>query len=484
MKRSLPWFLLLMFAFYPGLAVAQDRGPNPVVGSEPQAPSADRLTPAQQMDAYVTPFNSWAYNQGYTPSVVNMRVTPNIARIVEKEEFQHPWQDGPFMTGTWGGLRETLFEHGVEIGGGYIGTPFWNPVGGEFEAGRWAHQVSGFLSLDFERMAGFKGGSFFVGGRWRGGSVLSDPQTGVGITGLYEPSSYYGANEFRLMEMYYRQTWLDGAVELRLGRQLASNPFADNPITYVFINDAINAYLVGLSENFNYGSSAVTWAAFLRTWPREDVYLQAGVYNNPVNVTAEANHGVDFGFRSTDGVVVMAEACWDPTERFNHQLPGSYLIGGYYTTSPGYTDYSTGMQAGNKWGLYASATQMVYSETPKADELGLSLFATFSWAPPQENEAEYYASAGAVYVGPIPGRDDDQLALGMAYTDYSSYYSDYLQGMGQAGLDDQTVIELTYAYNVTPWLVVQPNVQYLFNPAGNDTVPDALVVGALVAVTF
>jgi porin len=47
------------------------------------------------------------------------------------------------------------------------------------------------------------------------------------------------------------------------------------------------------------------------------------------------------------------------------------------------------------------------------------------------------------------------------------------------------VLELTYQAVLAPWLVVQPDVQYVFHPGGGGarsadpaaTIPDALVIG-------
>ena len=47
---------------------------------------------------------------------------------------------------------------------------------------------------------------------------------------------------------------------------------------------------------------------------------------------------------------------------------------------------------------------------------------------------------------------------------------------------NQTNFELFYKANITPWLYVQPDVQWLQNVGGADI--DAVVVGARVAITF
>jgi porin len=99
---------------------------------------------------------------------------------------------------------------------------------------------------------------------------------------------------------------------------------------------------------------------------------------------------------------------------------------------------------------------------------------------------------------PIPHRDDDTVGIGIGYGKV---------GSGASGLDrdmaslsgsyiptrtDETFVELTYQYQLTPWCQLQPDFQYIFNPGGgleNPTVPghrigDEAVLGLRVNIQF
>jgi porin len=41
----------------------------------------------------------------------------------------------------------------------------------------------------------------------------------------------------------------------------------------------------------------------------------------------------------------------------------------------------------------------------------------------------------------------------------------------------ETNIELTYSVQVTPWLRLQPDIQYIFNPGLDEGLDNALVIG-------
>jgi carbohydrate-selective porin OprB len=47
----------------------------------------------------------------------------------------------------------------------------------------------------------------------------------------------------------------------------------------------------------------------------------------------------------------------------------------------------------------------------------------------------------------------------------------------------ETVLEINHRVNLTPWLYLTPDLQYIFNPGGGG-IPDALVVGLETAITF
>jgi porin len=62
---------------------------------------------------------------------------------------------------------------------------------------------------------------------------------------------------------------------------------------------------------------------------------------------------------------------------------------------------------------------------------------------------------------------------------YYGAFSRYL-----AGQTYELVLEWTYALAVTPWLTVQPDIQYIIHPGGRSSVPNALVVGVQLSFQF
>jgi carbohydrate-selective porin OprB len=119
--------------------------------------------------------------------------------------------------------------------------------------------------------------------------------------------------------------------------------------------------------------------------------------------------------------------------------------------------------------------QMVYREGPPGSHQGLTPLMAFTFAPSDRNTLPFYFYAGLVYHGLFPGRDSDVTAFGLAY----GKFSDDL-----AGQDFETVLEWTHEFVITPWLSVQPDVQYIIKPSGMCTIPNALVLGVALAINF
>jgi porin len=69
-------------------------------------------------------------------------------------------------------------------------------------------------------------------------------------------------------------------------------------------------------------------------------------------------------------------------------------------------------------------------------------------------------------------RKDDQVGLAIGH---ASFGGPARRSFGLEG--GETVAELTYALPIADNVVVQPDLQYVWNPGGDPAIPNALVVG-------
>jgi porin len=106
------------------------------------------------------------------------------------------------------------------------------------------------------------------------------------------------------------------------------------------------------------------------------------------------------------------------------------------------------------------------------------------FADATSNAIEQYLGGGLVYTGLIATRPEDQLGIAIARARLGTPYRRRLALAGEASDRAETNIELTYRAALTPWLTLQPDVQYVINPSGNPVLRNALLVGLRVEVGF
>jgi porin len=158
-------------------------------------------------------------------------------------------------------------------------------------------------------------------------------------------------------------------------------------------------------------------------------------------------------------------------------LPGNYRVG-MWVDGQDKARLSNDKNYRDDIGVYTSCDQVLYKENgDPEDTQGLAAFLRYGWASSKYNEITKFFSAGLQYQGLIHSRDDDVVGLGFAHGTFSGDASDYTE-------DYESVWEVYYNAQITPWLAAGPSLQYITNPGGVDTSKDAVVVGFRAAVTF
>ena len=150
-------------------------------------------------------------------------------------------------------------------------------------------------------------------------------------------------------------------------------------------------------------------------------------------------------------------------------LPGE-SHGGVWYHSDRWDDLAAGSTQvfrGNH-GIHAEIQQMLTKERrgDEEDLQGLWAFAQYGWSPEDRNVANHYIGFGLVYPGLLQCRDDDVLGAGVAHVIFSDRLADATY---------ETAIELFYKAQLSPYVMLQPDLQFIANPGGDGR--DAFVFG-------
>ena len=350
------------------------------------------------------------------------------------------------MTGNWDGWRDVLEKHGILFTSTFTTECVGNPTGGRAQGFTYTGSYGLNLDIDFEKACGWTGFEIFSSMAWRTGTSL----TKMKIDNQFAVQEIYGGQTVKLNELYLKETLWNGRFACKAGRLNGCNDFLTSPLYCYFVNLAFCGNPVSILYNTAFTDYPFAeWGAYLHFKPHDMLLIKGGVYNGNTNVKKNKYHGLNFTFKSTNGVIWITECDLLINQKPKERYPGNYKAGFFYQTAN--TKIFSGGTGGDP-GLYFQIDQMLFD--------GITPFAAMVFQPKDRNLMPLFLSGGVVIEGVIGNRPKDALSLGYAYGKFSSDL-----GTGQ---NFESVLETTYWWQVNPWLSVMPDLQIIFHPKGTD----------------
>ena len=405
-----------------------------------------------------------------------------------------------------GGVRSVIGRYGVTLSVQETSEVFGNATGGTRQGAVYDGATLMTLGLDTDKAFGLKGGTFNASAYQIHGRGLSANN----LDNLNTVSNVEADRGTLLFELWYDQSFRGGMFDARIGQQAADQEFMLTQYGSVFINANFGWPTLPAADLPSGGPAfpLATPGVRLQVKPTDALTLLAGVYNG--DPTGGGNDASGTAFRVNDGVFAIAEAQYAINQgKGAAGLPGTYKIGGWYNSeyfadqrfdrngvslaSP--SSSGDARQHAGDWSVYAIMDQLLYRK-PGTENGGLGVFARAMGAPGDRNVVSAFVDGGVTYKGLLPGRDDDTIGLGVGYARISDQARDldkdtaFYTGTNYPTRDGETVLELTYQAQITPWWQLQPDFQYIINPGGgtlSDTgqrIGDAAVFGLRTAITF
>jgi porin len=427
----------------------------------------------------------------------------------EPKDFWH--QDT--LTGDWGGLRSTLAEQGISITATYTGEVFSNVQGGIKRGSTYDGLFLPQVDVDLEKLLGWHGASFRVSMIQGHGPAISSGWSG---TLLGASSTVVIPPATRLYNLWLQQNLFDDTLSIRAGLMNVDAEFLTSTTAGLFMNTTFGwpgetgLNLPGGGPAFPLSAPGVR----VRLNPApEGIYLQGAVFsgdptghNGSNSLSTSIPSGTVVSFNG--GAFIIGEVGYAVNQAKDAKgPPAAYKFGGWYHTSNRFQDQrfdNIGLSLANPassgvprnhsgdWGLYGVVDTAIF----QTESGGLSAFARLAGSPGDRNLISFYGDAGLAYKGLIPGRDDDTAGIGVAYARIGGNARGLDQDTQFFALssypvrDQEIVLELTYQFQLTPWMILQPNLQRSFHPGGRVLNPDgsirhdALVLGLRSALTF
>ncbi|MDB5296090.1 MAG: Carbohydrate-selective porin OprB [Phycisphaerales bacterium] len=374
----------------------------------------------------------------------------------------------------WGGLRPALENAGITFEGVFTGDFSKNLRGGidtRSEASRYLLDLR--LNLDTRAAFGLAGGTFSVDFQQQDGRNGSEELTGD-VQG-FDNADADGRTQ--IAEVWYEQLLLDNRVRVKIGKVDANSEFALPENAGGFVNSSY-----GHSPTLNpwmptYPDAATSANVFV--YPVSWLYAGAGVYdgNGAEDGVRTGEYGPSKLFHSGRSFFYIAEvgAKWLLAE---NTLPGRAVVGGHYHDGT-FGRFDGGTQDGAA-GLYAIVEQKLVHPKfyDKGNENGVYAFAQYGHTDGRVTEVTDHYSVGVTWVGPYPKANPDTIGVGVSAARLTE-----ADGAGFTR-DFETSIEGWYNFQVTSYLSVKPDLQYIIHPGGDATIGDALAATLRVTLAF
>lgn len=394
------------------------------------------------------------------------------------------WLEGGRALDGFMPARRALEDRGIFLGGSYTTDLLGNPVGGRSQGFTYFGQAQVILVAELEKLAGWRGGYFVASMVDSAGTDLSQAHVG----NYFDVAQVATLPTLVLGQLYVEQRWAGDRLSLKLGRMPMGQDFVAMDMFNLYVG-GIDGHTPVFGYNTYWTSSASrsTWAAVAKAEPREDLTLRYGIYQATRANSVIANHGLNMEFGPDDGIQMFGEIGWknvlpDVWRDAPEGLPGNHKFGGYWSS----WDYRTygGGSTPYSYGFYWIGQQMVWRERPGADA-GVTLWYSLVYAPQTDlAQFPFFCGSGGGWQGMLASRPDDWVLFGSYFGTMSRRFAAEQEAGGIGNPTYEWVLEWDYRAQVTPWLYVMPSVQYVIRPAGTGNIPNSLVIGAEIGVTF
>jgi porin len=413
------------------------------------------------------------------------------------------------LSGDWDGWRNRASEHGLDLEAAYIVDVVSNVGGGQRRRTFYLDNIDLTLTCRTQELTGFDAGTFFFYGLSNHGG---NPSSAVGD--LQGTDNVQAPDQIKLYEAWWQKGFWQERFSLLAGLYDLNSEF-----------DVLSSAALLLNGSFGVGPELATsgrngasvfpntaLAARFKAAPVSWGSLQAAVLDGvPGDPDAPGTTAVDLSQR--DGVMVAVEASvfvagqeeigpirpLDNAQmmRLRRRRVGrgwgalpyvfkASLGTWFYTSSLPRVAADGAAPHGSEHGHPGAYLDLEYDASQRfALARGIAVFARAGIADGEVQRVDGYAGGGLAYTGPLAGRMNDRAAFGVAAAHLGNRYRDAESAVGRTDLAPfEIALEWTYRAAITPWLSLQPDVQWVIDPSGRRSAANAVVLALRTEVVF
>ena len=319
------------------------------------------------------------------------------------------------------------------------------------------------IGLETEKIGLWKSGEFFVNGVSTHGYTPSEKLIGD----FQVASNIEAGNNTYLQELWYKHSFEQ--FEIIIGLQDLNSEFVTSEFAGAFLNSSFGIPSL-ISDNIPVPIFPLTALGVIGKFQlNKAIAFRVAIYDGCPESFEENRHNVNWNLNSNDGYQIFSEI--ELSTNLN-KLPGTLKIGWYYHNHLNGINEETGYAETvfeKNYGLYFLADQTIWQ---KNEDNNLGVFAQIAVSPSNLNIHNYYLGGGINYSGIFI--DGDVFGFAAAHA-----------GFNNSSIGNETTIETFYKTEIIEHICIQPDIQYIINPAGTENKLDnALAAFIRFAINF
>ncbi len=349
--------------------------------------------------------------------------------------------------------QETAKENPFTFGASYTGDVINNLSGGIKTGSAYLGMATMALGLDTHKAGLWKGGEFFV----FGANTHGDTPSATLIGDLQTASNIEAGNHTYLQEVWYKHKI--GRFEITAGLQDLAIEFGNVDYGGLYLNSAFGVKS-SISHNVPAPIFPLTNLGLTLKWDvcEKFSWLAAAYDGNPTDFDSNP-YNVEWEFKGGDGYLAITELQYRTAIGGK---AGTYKLGGLYHRMKEDNDLS------HIGSLYANANQTLW----ESGESSFGAFLQLGYSPSDASVCKYYLGGGVNYTGLFSKKGRDEFGLAFAHEHY------------RHDIKDETAIEMTWKYTLSDNFFVQPDLQYIINPAGAPDLNNSFSANVRVGLSF
>lgn len=329
----------------------------------------------------------------------------------------------------------------------YLGDFASNLSGGKQTGSTYLGIASLSIGFETEKIGLWKGGEFFIHGAATHGGVPSKKLLGD----FQVASNIEAGNHTYIQELYYKHKF--EIAEFTIGLQDLNADFVVSEFAGSFINSSFGIPSL-ISSNVPVPIFPLTALGVSAMFSlSEDVTIRTAVFDGLPESFDSNEYNLGWRLNTDDGLLYFSELQYSYNLAL---LPGSIKAGGYFHTHLKTVNEDNGVKEtlfNKNYGFYLIADQTI----ARHRDGDVGLFTQFAVSPSDRNDNHYFLGGGLIYTGLLNKNGNDELGVAAACA-----------GFCDKNIYNETTIELFYKYPMNENLFIQPDLQYIINPASGD----------------